>query len=60
MACVLVNGGNARLQTATWVHYLHAAHAPAAPGSARTLISSTLGRQYYLAQERAALGEASS
>jgi glycosyltransferase involved in cell wall biosynthesis len=59
MACVLVNGGNARLRTATWVHYLHAAHAPAAPGSARTLISSTLGRQYYLAQERAALRDAS-
>ena len=28
----LVNGGNARLRTATWMHYLHAAYAPAAAG----------------------------
>jgi glycosyltransferase involved in cell wall biosynthesis len=58
-ACVLANGGNARLSGPTWVHYLHAAHAPETIGSARAAISARVGRAYYLAQERAALGEAS-
>jgi glycosyltransferase involved in cell wall biosynthesis len=58
-ACVLANGGNAVLPGATWVHYLHAAHAPTANGSLRTTISSGLGRRYYLARERAAVRTAS-
>ena len=52
----LVNGGNAR-GPATWVHYLHAAHAPAAV-SLRSRISSSLGRTYYLSRERAVVGRA--
>jgi glycosyltransferase involved in cell wall biosynthesis len=58
-ACVLANGGNAVLQGATWVHYLHAAHAPQANGSLRTSISSSIGHRYYLARERAAIEQAS-
>lgn len=57
-ACVLVNGGNARHSRATWVHYLHAAHAPSVGRIGRTMISSTVGRRYFLRQERAALHEA--
>jgi glycosyltransferase involved in cell wall biosynthesis len=40
------------------VHYLHAAHAPHTNGSLRTSISSSVGRRYYLARERAAVAQA--
>jgi glycosyltransferase involved in cell wall biosynthesis len=58
-ACVLANGGNAVFPGATWVHYVHAAHAPASSGSIRTRMSSAIGRGYYLSRERAAMRTAS-
>jgi glycosyltransferase involved in cell wall biosynthesis len=58
-ACVLANGGNAALDGATWVHYLHAAHTPETVGSIRTAISARVGRQYYLSREGDAIQRAS-
>jgi glycosyltransferase involved in cell wall biosynthesis len=55
-AHVLVNGGNAP-GPATWVHYLHAAFAPAT-ASFRTRVSSSVGRRYYLSRERAVISRA--
>jgi glycosyltransferase involved in cell wall biosynthesis len=57
-AHVLVNGGNAS-GPATWVHYLHAAYEPRTRASLRSRVSSSLGRRYYLARERAVLSRAS-
>lgn len=52
---VLMNGGNGVDGVPTWVHYLHAAHAPDVTVSVRTRVSTTAGRRYYLAREAAAL-----
>jgi len=52
---VLMNGGNGAIGTPTWVHYLHAAYTPDEAGSLRTRATSSAGRRYYLARERAAL-----
>lgn len=57
-ARTLVNGGNAACGTATWIHYLHAVHAPAVEASLRTRVSACLGRRYYLHRERAVLTRA--
>jgi hypothetical protein len=37
--CRLANGGNTVLPGGTWIHYLHAAHAPAVNGSIRTSLA---------------------
>ncbi len=57
-ARALMNGGNGATGTPTWIHYLHAAYAPETAGSLRTRMSSSVGRRYYLARERAALAVA--
>ena len=50
---VIANGGNADAGDATWVHYVHAAHAP--DGSS---VRGRLAHQYYLTRERRALRRA--
>jgi hypothetical protein len=50
---VIANGGNADAGDATWVHYVHAAHAP--DGSS---VRGRLAHQYYVTRERRALRRA--
>lgn len=57
-ACRLANGGNTALPGATWIHYLHAAHAPLVNGSLRTSIAAFAGRRYHLRCERKAVERA--
>ncbi|MGH9412055.1 MAG: glycosyltransferase family 4 protein [Vicinamibacterales bacterium] len=57
-ARVLINGGNAPVAAPTWIHYLHAAYEPIAPGSLRTRIALAAGRGYYLRAEAAAVHRA--
>jgi len=54
----LVNGGNCRLPSANWVHYLHAAYAPAIDGSLSRRAKGSLAHRRDLEAERAALLEA--
>ncbi len=57
-ACRLANGGNTALPGATWIHYLHAAHAPSVNGSLRTSVAARAGRHYHLRCERKAIERA--
>ena len=57
-ARVLMNGGNGVDGVPTWIHYLHAAYAPAVAASLRTRLSASAGRRYYLSREAAALAAA--
>jgi glycosyltransferase involved in cell wall biosynthesis len=57
-ARAVVNGGNCRVAGANWVHYLHAAYAPAANGSASRHVKAALSRRRDLGAERRALGDA--
>jgi glycosyltransferase involved in cell wall biosynthesis len=54
---VIANGGNADAGGVTWVHYVHAAHAPAYGGIAGQ-IRGRSAHEYYLARERRALRRA--
>jgi len=51
----LMNGGNGAIGASTWIHYLHAAYAPAGTASVRARLSSIASRRYYLARERKAI-----
>jgi glycosyltransferase involved in cell wall biosynthesis len=64
---VVVNGGNCRAAGVNWVHYVHAAYPPCAPGPASSRASLTTNCQLhlrrwkhrdYLAKERQALAVA--
>jgi glycosyltransferase involved in cell wall biosynthesis len=55
---VIANGGNADVRDVTWVHYLHAAHAPAVAGSATRRLRTHIGHRYFASRERAALTRA--
>lgn len=57
-ARAVVNGGNCRIPTANWVHYLHAAYAPSSDGPAGRRTKAALTHPHNLAAERAALHEA--
>jgi len=50
---VIANGGNADAGDVTWVHFVHAAHAPEGAG-----VRGRLAHRYYLARERRALRRA--
>lgn len=54
----VVNGGNCRIPTANWVHYLHAAYVPPPAGPAARRTKAALMRPHDLAAERAAISEA--
>jgi glycosyltransferase involved in cell wall biosynthesis len=54
---VIANGGNADTGDVTWVHYVHAAHAPEHAGIAGH-IRGRLVHRYYLTRERRALRRA--
>lgn len=56
-ARLLSNGGNTRWQAPTWIHYLHAAHAPQASGL-RTRLTAFAARGRALAQEARAIADA--
>lgn len=55
---LLANGGNTRWRSATWVHYLHAAHLPQVATGLRARAASAFGRRLFLAREREALTDA--
>jgi glycosyltransferase involved in cell wall biosynthesis len=55
---VVVNGGNCLWGDINWVHYVHAAYAPAVAGSAAKRLTHAWKRSAFLAEERAALAEA--
>jgi glycosyltransferase involved in cell wall biosynthesis len=57
---LLANGGNTRWYAPTWIHYLHAAHAPQVAAGFRARATATAGRQMFLAREREALTRAST
>jgi glycosyltransferase involved in cell wall biosynthesis len=57
-ACRLANGGNTALPGGTWIHYLHATHAPCVNGSLRTTLAARAGRHYHLRCERKAIERA--
>jgi glycosyltransferase involved in cell wall biosynthesis len=57
-ARAIVNGGNCRVASVNWVHYLHAAYTPPVVGSIGRRAKNSLALQRDLADERAALGEA--
>ena len=54
---IVANGGNADTGDVTWVHYLHAAHAPRASGL-RQRVQAPATHRYYLVRERRALSRA--
>jgi len=54
----VVNGGNCRLASANWVHYLHAAYAPQVAAGPGRRLKGALALSRDLAAERAALLEA--
>jgi glycosyltransferase involved in cell wall biosynthesis len=54
----VVNGGNCRLASANWVHYLHAAYEAPTAGSAARRAKTRITHKRDLAAERAALGVA--
>ena len=55
----IINGGNCRRGTTTWLHFVHAAHAPSAAGPLRRVWSGWRHR-VYLAAERAAVARATA
>jgi len=55
---VVVNGGNCQFGDVNWVHYVHAAYAPAVAGSAARRLAHAWKRSTFLAEERAALAVA--
>lgn len=55
---VVANGGNADLGDVAWVHYLHAAYAPAVAGSIATRLRARAALGYFRRLERAALTRA--
>jgi glycosyltransferase involved in cell wall biosynthesis len=55
---VVVNGGNCQWGDVNWVHYVHAAYAPAVVGSAARRLAHAWKRSAFLAEERAALAAA--
>ena len=50
---VVANGGNTSTSDVTWIHYLHAAHAPRAAGAARHLRTAAAHRYYLRGEQRA-------
>ena len=54
-AHTIVNGGNCAIDRANWVHYLHAADAPASTGSAARRARAAVTRRRDLLAERRAL-----
>jgi glycosyltransferase involved in cell wall biosynthesis len=56
-AHVIANGGNADTGDVTWVHYVHAAHAPQVNGARQRLLAR-VAHAYYVRNERRALGRA--
>jgi glycosyltransferase involved in cell wall biosynthesis len=54
----IVNGGNCPIPAVNWVHYVHAAYAPIAGGSAVRRVKASLTRRLDLAAERAAVSAA--
>jgi hypothetical protein len=54
-ARAVVNGGNCPVVAANWVHYLHAAHEPAAPGSLVRRVKGALADRHDRLAEREAL-----
>jgi glycosyltransferase involved in cell wall biosynthesis len=59
-ARLLANGGNTRWHAPTWIHYVHAAHAPQVAAGLRARATTLTGRQMFLARERDALTRAST
>ena len=57
-ARAVVNGGNCRVASVNWVHYLHAAYTPPLVGSLGRRAKHALALRRDLRDERAALGEA--
>lgn len=57
-AHVVANGGNADAGDACWIHYVHAAYAPAVAGSAPRRWRTAAAHRYYAARERAAVSRA--
>jgi glycosyltransferase involved in cell wall biosynthesis len=55
---LLSNGGNTRWQAPTWIHYLHAAHAPEVATGMRARAVAATGRRLFLARERETLRRA--
>jgi glycosyltransferase involved in cell wall biosynthesis len=55
---LLSNGGNTRWESPTWIHYLHAAHAPRVATGLRARGVAAAGRRLFLARERDALRRA--
>lgn len=54
-ARLLSNGGNTRWQAPTWIHYLHAAHAPHVAAGMPARAVAAAARRLFLAREREAL-----
>ena len=54
---ILANGGNAVVDGATWIHYVHAAHEPSAAGL-RHAVQGPLVHTWYRRRERRALHRA--
>ena len=52
-ARIIANGGNLDAGDVDWVHYVHAAHAPAAHGVANRLLLTRKHRSYVRAERRA-------
>jgi glycosyltransferase involved in cell wall biosynthesis len=57
-ARLLSNGGNTRWIAPTWVHYLHAAHAPHVAAGGRARLTAALGRRRNLAREAETIARA--
>jgi glycosyltransferase involved in cell wall biosynthesis len=55
---VVANGGNVDAGDVTWVHYVHAAHAPEVAGPAARRLRVAAAHRYFAARERAAVGRA--
>ena len=57
-ARVLINGGNAAVGAASWIHYLHAAYVPDTAGPLRAKVTAAVGRRMFVRAERRAIGRA--
>ena len=55
---VLANGGNASFPSPVWIHYLHAAFAPAPARSFRSRVATAVSGAYFRRQERRAVTRA--
>ena len=55
---LVANGGNADAGDIVWVHYLHAAHAPAVGGGAVRRLRVKRANEYFLRREQHAIGRA--